>query len=147
VPEAFTAFAGREDTLGNWGYGPIESDPGRDWLDNEVGDSLASVIERALKAYQAGSHDLVEEPEAEAACALLVDCTSNSTKSRYQTIDLRYPAETRSLWDLAVSIVDQMMRNEDWLDEWDDPDEKRDALRELRSQLEQAKQENDRKTT
>jgi hypothetical protein len=82
----------------------------------------------------------VEEEEAETCAALLVDFTSSATKWRYHTVDLRYWVKAKGLWDLAIKVVDKLIADE-WWRGWSDEQQKLDVLKELRADLESAKEE------
>jgi hypothetical protein len=123
--------------MGAWSVQPMQNDAALDWMYKHVSQHLLDEIESTLKIQQHGSG---REEEAEAAAALLVDCTSGAARTRYRTIDLSYEANSRGLWALAVKVVDAISRSE-WVDDWKEPQKKVDALKELKAELERAEEE------
>jgi hypothetical protein len=107
-----------------------------------VEQHLLGVIEKTLNGFLHGFDDVyIEEEEAETCSALLVDFTSSATKWRYHTVDLRYWAKAKGLWDLAIKVMDKLIAGE-WLKSWSDEEKKLDVLKELRADLESVKEEN-----
>jgi hypothetical protein len=127
--------------MGFWGVQPMQNDGACDWMGDRVAPVLVKAIEDTLLAFLDNSDDEIEQPEAEAAAALLVDCTGSMTKTKYQALDIHALAEDRRLWDLALKVVDSLIE-EKWWSGWKDPQAKLDALKELRADLERVKKEN-----
>src|SRR5262245_62984985 len=101
--------------MGAWGVRPMENDAACDWVGEHVEQHLLGLIEKTLNAFLHGSDDIyIEEEEAETCAALLVDFTSSTTKWKYHTVDLRYWAKARGLWDLAIQAVDKLIADEWW---------------------------------
>jgi hypothetical protein len=125
--------------VGAWGVQPTENDSALDWLGEQVEDRLTELIDKTLRAYLDGWDD-IEEYEAEAAMALLLDGTLDLPQLKYRTLNLRYTANVRGLWDLATRAVDRMLE-EDWANGWNDPDAKIAALRALRADVERAREQ------
>jgi hypothetical protein len=78
----------------------MENDAAWDWVSEHVEEHLLGLIEKTLKAFLHRSGEVyIEAEEAETCAALLVDFTSSATKWRYHTVDLRYWAKAKGLWD------------------------------------------------
>jgi hypothetical protein len=125
--------------MGAWGELPLENDAALDWMATSIVPHLVAAIETALNAYLNDSGD---EPEAEAAAALLVDCTSAKTTMKYNSLNLRLEAKKRHLWRKAVHVVDKIMASEDWIGSWKSSQIKLNALKELKAELIQVIGEN-----
>lgn len=95
---------------------------------------LCDAIQRTLRAFLDGSDTQITEMQAEVAAALLVDCTSTKTYTKYETIDIQTIAVKRDLWNLAIAAVDKMIAS-DWPSKWDEPKDKLAVLVELRGDL------------
>src|SRR5262245_45945260 len=123
--------------MGAWGCGPMENDLGLEWLANEVEAPLLATIKRAFHAYlHQEEKDDAKLAEAEAAAALLVDLTGDHTKMKYTPFSsgfFSYQAQEEQLWSLASQVITKMLTEEEWLNDWNEPQAKRQALEQLRS--------------
>jgi hypothetical protein len=141
--------------MGSWGVHPMQDDAALDWVSEYVERPLVEVIEKTLKAYLNLAHEddddeddedkdeddedfEIEEAEAEACAAMLVDLTSAAVKWKYDVINIRITAKEKKLWDLAVKVVDEMIK---YWKEIDHP-EKIAVLKTLKAELKQAKKDN-----
>jgi uncharacterized protein DUF4259 len=125
--------------MGAWGYGAMENDEALEWLVNEVEAPLLVKIKQAFNAYlEQSEKDEVRLSEAEAAAALLIDLTGDHTRLKYTPFSsgfLAYRAKEDRLWSLATRVITTILTEEDWLSSWSEPRLKRDALKELLSEL------------
>jgi hypothetical protein len=98
--------------MGAMGFGPIESDSAADWVAKHVAAPLFDAIQTTLQAYL-GETEAVSEEEAEVAAAVLVDCTSSATVTKYGTITNSTTSEAirRDLWILAIAAIDNSLRS------------------------------------
>src|SRR5438105_1679200 len=123
-----------------WGVKPMENDHAMEWLANDVQQPLCMAIKKALEGFLTETEvDEVRQVEAEAAAALLADCTSSSLKGKYALIALGYQSEEHDLWGLAISAIARIRSNARWLSQWNDPGAKLRTLDELMSDLQAAK--------
>ncbi len=126
--------------MGTWGVRPMENDHAMEWLSNEVDQPLCTAIKKALEGFLNESEvDEVRQLEAEAAAALLVDCTSGCLQGKYAPIALQYQASEQGLWDLGLRVIARIRCNAQWLSQWNDPAAKLRSLDELVSDLEATK--------
>ena len=126
--------------MGAWGYRPFENDAALDWMGEWVEPPLIRAIQRTLRAYLKGSDEEIEEEAAEGAAALLFDLTSDTSRTKYKSLNLRHETKTRKLWALAIRAIDKMIAD-DWPNGFNDPARKLEALNELRADLERAEVE------
>jgi hypothetical protein len=125
--------------MGAWGYEAMENDAALEWLANEVEAPLLEKMKQAFNAYlEQTEKDDVRMIEAEAAAALLVDLTGDHAKLKYTPFSsgfLAYQAKEDQLWSLAGKAITKLLTEEDWLSDWSEPQNKREALKELLSEL------------
>ncbi len=125
--------------MGAWGYEPMQNDEALEWLANEVEAPLLTAIKETLQAYlDQTEQDDVKTIEAEAAAALLVDLTGDHAKMKYIHFNsgyLGYEVKKSELWSLATKVVAKIIEQEAWLSGWDEPEQKRQVLKLLLSDL------------
>ncbi len=125
--------------MGAWGYAPMENDEALEWLANEVEAPLLTSIKRALQDFldQTEKDDL-KTINAEAAAALFVDLTGDHAMLKYTPFSsgyFGYQAKEDGLWSLAAKVLAKVSEDEVWLSVWNEPDQKRQSLKQLLSDL------------
>jgi hypothetical protein len=136
--------------MGAWGVQPMQDDNALDWVSNYVEEPLVERIEKTLKVYLKSmadeedsdedvedQDDDVEEAEAEACVALLIDFTGVAIPWKYGVVDIRFQVNERKLWDLAVKVVDRMIKF--WKEQHHT--EKIAVLKTLKAELKKAKKD------
>jgi hypothetical protein len=123
--------------MGDWNYGSMDNDCALDWVAEFVEKPILDAIERTLRDFSAasGSDDILKS-EAEAAVALLVDLTATPSSMKNSKLDFKYNAAQRGLFKLAEEAVNKLRNDENWLAEWNAPEQKLQVLNELLVQLE-----------
>lgn len=71
--------------MGAWGEDPMQNDTALDGLRARVEEPLATTIGETLIGYLQGA---AQPAEAEAAAALLVDCSGPAGGAKYRGIDI-----------------------------------------------------------
>lgn len=114
--------------MGAWGATALQSDAALDWIGNFVTDPLVEQIERAITEYDKDGPD-VRDGELRAAGFTL------AAISRWGAYNEKFAALMPAVIDRLTALRD----NEDWLNNWADPIEVRDAMQteidQLREQL------------
>jgi len=128
--------------MGAWGYGPMENDAAWDWIAKYAAFPLVTAIEDTLRAALSAPADDLKNHQAEAAAALLLECTSSKEDASFLYAHVRPHAIRKRLWDLAIESLQKVMANRDWLAGWTDPHAKIRALERLVSDLQQSKNTN-----
>jgi hypothetical protein len=124
--------------MGAWGYFSMQNDCAMDWVAQHVEMPLIQAIIGALRRYvDSMEGDDTRKHEAEAALALLIDLSSVQSIGRYTTIDLSSEAQAEGVWDLAIDVANKLLLEDQWLALWNEPEKKRQILRELLSLLQQ----------
>ncbi len=114
--------------MGAWGEDPMQNDTALDWLRARVEEPLAATIDDTLTGYLEGT---AQPAEAEAAVALLIDCSGLPSRAKYRGIDIGPEADARGLWELAEKVVGRMLVDSSWIDGWLDPATKVESLKAL----------------
>jgi hypothetical protein len=127
-----------------WGHEAMENDLALEWLANEVEAPLLATIKKTLRSYldQTEKDDL-KTIEAEAAAALLVDLTGDHAKMKYNHINCGYLAKNDNLWSLAVDAITKIMKDDEFIGGWNNPQLKRQLLTQLLSDLQSINDQND----
>lgn len=122
--------------MGAGGYEPMDDDCACDWLADEIEAPLLGAIKRTLQAYlDQTDRDDVKTIEAEAAAALLVDLTGSHAKMRYMNLDCSWLAREGNLWALATTVVNKIMQDEEWINSYNEPQEKMAVLKRILADL------------
>jgi hypothetical protein len=130
--------------MGAWGHKAMENDLALEWLANEVEAPLLATIKKTLQSYLDHTEkDDLKTIEAEAAAALLVDLTGDHAKMKYNHINCGYLAKNDNLWSLAVDAITKIMRDDEFISGWNDPQLKRQLLTQLLSDLQSINDQND----
>lgn len=149
--------------MGAWGYGPFDNDSALDWVD-PISDAVLKSIEKQLvkqrklekiknripashygrKRMKDGHRPLrkkqpyvlrhYEFHESIAACGLLVEQCNSKTY-----INLSYQALKNGTFDKAIIVVESILKEDEWINTWKEPEEARSALRSLRNKLKRIK--------
>jgi hypothetical protein len=129
--------------MGAWGHKAMENDLALEWLANEVEAPLLATIKKTLQSYLGHTEkDVLKTIEAEAAAALLVDLTGDHAKMKYNHINCGYLAKGEKLWSLAAVVINKIMKDEDWICGWNDPQLKRQVLMQLLADLQRIQELN-----
>ncbi len=136
--------------MGASGYEPMDDDLAFDWLADEIEAPLLKSIKRTLQVYlDQTDRDDVKTIEAEAAAALLVDLTSGHAKMRYMDLDcgwlvneVNWLAREGNLWALATTVINRIMQDEEWINNYNEPQEKKAALKRLLADLQHCQERN-----
>jgi hypothetical protein len=123
--------------MGAWNYGSMDNDCALDWVAECVEKPILEAIERTLRDFSATSepNDILKS-EAEAAVALLIDLTTTPSLMKNTKLDFTFNATQKGLFALAEEIVNKLRNDENWLAEWNSPEQKLQVLNELLTQLE-----------
>jgi hypothetical protein len=116
--------------MGAWATGAFENDGAQDWLGEFIKSPIALAIKKALTEYiNAKPKTRADYPDlAEASAQLLVTLTLN-----HEAVDIRYDAANENLYSLALQAIDKILANTEYLESWNEPDAKRNALMYLRA--------------
>jgi hypothetical protein len=114
-----------------------------DWVDNDVVPALLGQVTAKLTAFiKGGFEDDIEKHQSEAAVALLIlFCdSSNPPIESACPVNLYQQAKEQSVFDLAITTIQLLLRDTVWISAWSDPKEKQQRLekllREVRALLE-----------
>ncbi|HEY7310768.1 MAG TPA: DUF4259 domain-containing protein [Gemmataceae bacterium] len=136
--------------MGAWGYEPMDDDCAFEWLANEIEAPLLGTIKRTLQAYlDQPEKDDVNTIEAEAAAALLIDLAGGYAKMRYIDLDCgwlvkeeHWLAREGDLLALATTVINRIMQDEPWINNYNEPQEKISVLKRLLADLQHSQERN-----
>src|SRR5262249_27018671 len=97
---------------------------------------LTEAIENALDRYLDDPSDDVHKVEAEAAAALLIDCTANAGGFKYLDYRSSILNVVPELLDKATAVIKGLRSDDKWLAGWSSPQIKTAVLNRLLSELE-----------
>jgi hypothetical protein len=117
--------------MGAWGEEPAENDEAQEWFANSIEQPIIEAVEYALEQFVRDTADDVKKAQAEAAAALLIDLTTNSSGLKYIRFDIGRLASEQGLWDRAIEAIKTLLSEQSWLGQWSRPQKKADVLNEL----------------
>jgi hypothetical protein len=126
--------------MGAWGHKPMENDYALDWVASNCEQPLVNAIKNALQSFLSeSSYDDVKKHEAEAAVALLIDYSGTETQRKFSNINITHYANEGRLWDQAANVVKRLKEDQEWIGDWNSPEEKIMVLNGLLSDLDSLK--------
>jgi hypothetical protein len=128
--------------MGAWGYKPTENDEALEWIANEVEMPLFEAITTKIQDFLLNSEDDVKKSEVQAAIALLLGFVAPLRMENGQ-VDLSYLAAKNKIWEQAISAIEKLKADKQWLQQWNSADKKKEALDDLLAKLNQHKTKRD----
>lgn len=131
--------------MGAWGHGPFDNDYALDWIEGCVQPTVLTLLsDKMEECLKRGREDDTLKHEAESAVALLLllsnpSCTFSQGINVPEEIGLLHLARAKNAFDSATAIIDCLIADKNWIQDWSDPDLKLRFLRQMQDMLRRLK--------